>query len=136
MDDSDGGMADGAVAFSGPVGTRRAKSVGCNRQTDKHTGPIILPLLLKGKNGYILCLGYENYAFAMDVMDDDADGGMADGAVAFRGPVGMGRAGVKMAKSARRSKANSNNAGKPLKKIERVRTDFRDSWIWSEMQIK
>ena len=69
-------------------------------------------------------------------MDDDAGGGMAGGAVAFRGPVGMNRAGVKMAKSARRAKSNSNSAGKSLKKVERVRTDFRDSWIWSEMQIK
>ena len=59
---------------------------------------------------------------------DDADD--AGGAGAFRARGAVGR------KRAKSGWGKVKSSGKPLKKVEKVRTDFRDSWIWSEMLIK
>ncbi len=44
------------------------------------------------------------------------------------------RVAVRKQKVASKAKASTNK--KELKKVTRVRTDFRDSWIWTDTNVK
>ncbi len=44
------------------------------------------------------------------------------------------RGAVRKQKAASKAKASTNK--KELKKVTQVRTDFRESWIWADMNMK